>query len=80
MDIEGAALPILKDAFNKGIFPRKIMTEFEAPSDRSDEIQKKYIEEIQYIIAKAKKENYNIYTLPYAGVKYYALELLFVKK
>lgn len=79
MDIEGAALPILKHLFENNIFPNQIMTEFESPSGNDKNKKNTFLEDIKYVIEIAKKNGYKIYSIPYEGPKYYSIELLMTK-
>ncbi len=79
MDIEGAALPILKDLFENNIFPNQVMTEFESPNGSDKDKKDAFLKDVNYVTEIAKKNGYKIYSIPYEGPKYYSIELLMTK-
>ncbi len=78
MDIEGAALPILEQLFDKKIYPKQIVAEFERP-EKDVKAMITYFHKIISITEQAKAGGYEVYFLPRDKSKYFSLELLFVK-
>lgn len=78
-DIEGAALPILKQMIDEKIFPDQIVAEFERPKKGEDKIQE-FFESLTELRSKLKDADYEEFLLPRKEAKYYSLEILFVKK
>jgi len=78
-DIEGAALPILKQMLENEIFPDQIVVEFERPRKNMTEIYD-FFSELTKLRSKLKDNNYLEFLLPRKQAKYYSLELLFVNK
>lgn len=78
-DIEGAALPILKQMIQKQIFPEQIVVEFERPRKDMVKIQD-FFSEISDLRSRLKEAHYEEFLLPRKRSKYYSLEMLFVKK
>lgn len=59
LDIEGAAIAVLHDTLDAGIYPTQIAAEFERPS-RSSEVQT-YLRDLEALFAKLKRAGYRIY-------------------
>ncbi len=78
MDIEGAALPILEDMVQHGIFPTQVVAEFERPRhDVNKNID--FFYRLNKICKTFEAKGFEIICLPREIAKYYSLEMLFVK-
>ena len=78
-DIEGAALPVLKQMILNKIYPDQIIVEFERPKKDMPKI-KAFFDDVSSLRLRLKEIGYNEYLLPRHKAKYFALEMLFVKK
>lgn len=78
-DIEGAALPILKQMVENNLFPDQIVVEFERPKGGLS-VVKEFLIEVSELRAKLKDAGYEEFLLPRKGSKYFSLEMLFVNK
>ncbi len=79
IDIEGAGLEVFKSMLEVGVFPKQVVIELER--NLSDDVSKQIsnLSSIMKLIEQVK-DKYHIKRLPQTGVKYYALEFLFILK
>ena len=78
-DIEGAALPVLNQMILNKIYPDQIIVEFERPKKEMPKIIA-FFKDVSFLRSKMKEIGYEEYLLPRNKAKYFALEMLFVKK
>ena len=78
-DIEGAALPVLNQMILNKIYPDQIIVEFERPKKSTSKINA-FFNDVSDLRSKLNDVGYEEYLLPRNKAKYYALEMLFVKK
>ncbi len=64
LDIEGAAPRVLSHPLKAGIYPKRILCEFERPVgfERVFE-QSRYLSEVRQVLSQMKKANYDIYKI-----------------
>ena len=78
-DIEGAALPVLNQMILNKIYTEQIIVEFERPKKNMLKINT-FFKDVSSLRSKLDGLGYEEYLLPRKKAKYYALEMLFVKK
>ena len=76
-DIEGAALPILKQMIENKIYPDQIVAEFERPTGDTVKVNH-FFDELSTLRTQLSEAGYEEFLLPRKGAKYYSLEMLFV--
>lgn len=76
-DIEGAALPILKQMIENEIHPDQIIVEFERPKGNMEEISN-FFNDVSSLRKKLIDQGFEEFILPRLSAKYYSLEMLFV--
>ncbi len=75
-DIEGAALPVIEQIIDKGIFPDQIIAEFERPEgDIKQTID--FFQRLLSLTEKCRELGYKEYLLPRKHAKYFSLEILY---
>ncbi len=75
-DIEGAALPVIEQMIQEGIYPEQIIAEFERPSgDIKETID--FFQRLLELTEKCRKLGYKDYLLPRKRSKYFSLEILY---
>lgn len=78
MDIEGAALPVLKQLIESGIVPDQVIAEFERPR-RNAEVIDQYFTQLSSICECLAHLGYQVVRLPREHARYFSVELLFSK-
>lgn len=78
-DIEGAALHVLNQMVLNRIYPDQIIVEFERPKKNISKINA-FFNNVSDLRSKLNNAGYEEYLLPRNKARYYALEMLFVKK
>lgn len=59
LDVEGAAIRVLRDCFSSGIFPPQIAAEFERPSDKV--AVSRYLAELEVLFETLKNRGYELF-------------------
>jgi len=78
-DIEGAALPVLLQMVEQGIFPDQIIGEFERPQKDKLAINQ-FFEDLNKLRGILKENEFAEFQIPRKKAKYHSIELLFVNK